>query len=124
MKYLLIQLLILFLSVILLLYFFSLSYFLPLESDVLNWYNISTVLLISFFLSESFFSLFFYLIEKFLTCSIREFPLYFRSLKWGIGLALCVVVSLMLSLLNIIPLFYAFILSAIILGILNIFKIF
>lgn len=124
MKYLLIQLIIGISSVILLLYFFSLSYFLPSEGEILNWYNISTVLFLSFLLSESIISLIFFLTEKFLTCGLREFPHIHRSLKWGVGLAFAIVISMILSLLNIIPLFYAFALSAIILIILNILKIF
>lgn len=124
MKYLLVQISILILTVILLSYFFSLSYFLPANNENLNWYNISTVLFLSFFLSMSVSSIFFYIIEKFLTCGLREFPNYSRSVKWGIGIGFCVVISLLMSMFNIFPLFYAFTISVIILIILNIFKIF
>lgn len=124
MKYLLAQIFIGILSVILLSYFLSLDYFRPIADGLPNWYNISTVLFIVFFLTESLFSILFFSFEKFLTCGLREFPYHTRSLKWGIGIGFCCVLSLLLSMFNIFPLFYAFAISAIILIILNIFNIF
>lgn len=124
MKYALTQFGILIASVIILIYFFSLEYFVPLSSGNINWYNLSAVLFCVFFFFEATISLFFFLTEKFLTCGIKEFPPHFRSLKWGISIAFCIVLSLLLSVFNIIPLFYAFLISVIILIIFNLFRIF
>lgn len=124
MKYALTQFCILILSVIILIYFFSLEYFVPLSSGNINWYNLGAVLFCIFFFFESFVSLVFFLVEKFLTCGIKEFPDHFRSLKWGISIAFCIIISILLSIFNIIPLFYAFLISVIILIIFNLFRVF
>lgn len=124
MKYLLSQLLILILSVIILLYFFSLEYFLPIKDGIFDWYNIFLVIFFIFLSVQSIVSIVFFLSEKFLTCGIKEFPRINRSLKWGIAIGLCSTLSILFSIFNILPLFYAFSILVIILIILNIIKIF
>ncbi|MCC7289712.1 hypothetical protein IT417_00440 [bacterium] len=124
MKYLLTQAGIAVLSVILLLYFFSLSYFVPLEQGNINWYNVVTVLFLVFFFVESVVATIILLIEKFLTCGWKEFPHHSRSLKWGIGIGFCAILAMILSMYNVLPIFYGFTSSAIILYILNILKVF
>lgn len=124
MKYLFLQLATLFLSVILLLYFFSLDYFIPIRNGAYDWYNIIMVIFLLFLLVESSISTVMYVLEKFLTCGIKEFPDHYRSLKWGVGIAVCLIFSIILSIFNVFPLFYAFFVSVIILIILNIIKIF
>jgi hypothetical protein len=123
MKYLLVQLIILLLSVIILLYLSSLSYFLPYLGENINWYSVSIILVNIFFLTESFFSLLIFLIQKFLLYEKSEFPPFSVSLKWGIVISFCVIISLFLSIFNIIPLIYALISWAIILIVIYLLKI-
>lgn len=124
MKYIITQLSISIISVIFLLYFFSIEYFVPKSSEVVNWYNISFVLLLIFLISQSIVSVIFFLVEKKLTCGVNEYPNYTRSFKWGIILSICLILSLLLSIFNVIPLLHALLISSIIVVVFNILKLF
>ena len=123
MKYLLAQLILLVLSVIILLYLGSLSYFLPYLGGNINWYSVTIVMICIFVLTEAFFSLLIFLFEKYLLYEKNEFPPFANSLKWGIVISLCVIISLFLSIFNIIPLIYALVSWGIILIVIYLLKI-
>ncbi len=88
MKFLFTQLVLLITSVIFLIYLFSLDYFLPYNfGNEVNWYNLSTVLILLFIFIQSFISLTIFLTQKFLAYSWSEFPNFKVAMKWGIIIA-------------------------------------
>jgi hypothetical protein len=119
MKYLITQLFILILSVGFLLYLLTLQYFHPLTGININWYNTITVVPLLFLATQSFVSLGLFLIQKFLSYGWKEFPRPTFSLRWGIGVGVCLVVAIFLNIFNILPLVYGMPACTIILVILN-----
>jgi hypothetical protein len=119
MKYIVTQLFILISSVIFLLYLLSLAYFHPMGEASINWYNTITVLGILFLIAQSFVSLLFYLFQKFISYGWKEFPRLTFSLRWGIGMGVVLVISILLNIFNVIPLVYGLPACTIILVILN-----
>ena len=105
MKFLLTQLSILIICVAFTLHLFSLDYFLPIDArSELNWYGISTVLFLLFMIAQSLISLTVFLTQKFLAYGWKEFPDYRNALKWGLGLALSIVIALLLNAFHILTL--------------------
>lgn len=105
MKFLLGQIFITIISVVSLLYLFSIDYFTPLNSQGnLNWYGISTVLFLVFLLAQAIVSLAVFLTQKFLAYGWKEFPNPWVSLKWGIGLSFSLVAALLLNAFHILTL--------------------
>ena len=119
MKYLITQLFILISSVGFLLYLLTLPYFHPLTGVNINWYNAVTVISLLFLATQSFVSLALFLTQKFLSYGWKEFPRNTFSLRWGIGVGVCLVVAIFLNIFNILPLVYGMPACTIILVILN-----
>jgi len=110
MKYFLSQIIIFILSVIFLLYLFSLDYFLPFDAgENLNWYNISIVLFLLFLSLQSVISLGVYFLQKFLAYGWKEFPDFRNSFKWGIGLGISIVVLILFNALDLLIIQWALI---------------
>ncbi len=121
MKYLLTQLLLLFLSVILLYYLSTVSTFLPqLANNNIDWYNVGITLLLLFLLTESFVSLVIFLIQKFLAFGWREFPNYRFSFIWGSIVGVSLVVGILLNIFNLLLFPFGSILTFIVLLLINI----
>lgn len=90
-----------------LLYLASVGDFVPLDINGLpNWYNVLTVLVIFFFLIQSVVSLGIYLVQKFLTCGVKEFPSSRNALKWGFILSFLMIVVIVLNLFHIVSLLW------------------
>lgn len=102
MKFLFTQLVLLVTSVIFLIYLFSLDYFLPYHSgSEVNWYNLSTVLILLYILIQSLISLTIFLTQKFLAYSWSEFPNSKVAMKWGIIIATSFVGGFILNVFSI-----------------------
>ena len=98
MKYIVIQLIILFWSVIFMYYLSSNYFFLPISAKGdLNWYNVGIVLTLVFLFVESLVSVGIFIIQKLWKRKIRREITYYSSLKWGIGLAFAVILMLLLN---------------------------
>lgn len=102
MKYLLIQLITLIVTVILLYYISTLPYFYPETIDgEPNWYNIFYGLLLLFLVLESFISIAIYLVQKFTIYGRKEFPDKNFSIKWGLIISSLIIVLLLLNIFHI-----------------------
>ena len=101
MKFLFIQGVLFLFSVTLLLYLFSLEYFIPISDGIINLYNVSTVLILLFILSQSLVSLIIFLIQKFLAFRWSDFPHHGVTLKWGLIISGSFIVGLILHIMGI-----------------------
>jgi hypothetical protein len=116
MKYLLLQLLFLLFTVMILIYFISQVKFIPLtETGTPDWYNISTVLFLLFLLLQSIISLTIFLVRKFLTCGLKEFPSSRGAIKWGILSSFLFVIVLVFNIFHIVSILWGAIVAALIL---------
>ena len=89
MKYLVIQIIILFFCVTFLLFLFQQEDFLPIKEDGgLDWYNIVSTLFFCFLLLQSILGFVFFSIQKIFTCTLKEFPNPQFALKWSIVISL------------------------------------
>jgi hypothetical protein len=105
MKYLFLQLFIVFLSAMFLLFLFQQKDFIPFDNEsTLNWYNIVAVLFFLFLVVQGFVSILFFLGQKFLTCGIREFPNISFSLKWGILISVLMIFVVIMNIFHILNL--------------------
>ena len=103
MKFLFLQAFIIFISAIFLLFLFGQDNFLPLNSkENVDLYNVSSVLIFFFFLSQAFFSILLFLFQKFLTCGLKEFPPFNTSLKWGIIVSLLIILIVILNIFHVV----------------------
>jgi len=98
MKYVIIQTILLLLSVIFLYYFSTKGYFLPLDSNGKPlWLNISLVMSLIFITTQALFSILITFIQKRLFFGKKEMPPIFSSLKWGMGIAICLIMVILLN---------------------------
>jgi hypothetical protein len=105
MKYFISQLVLLIMSVIILYYLGTLTYFKPQNSDSsLNWYNLITVLTLLALAAESVVSIATHILLKVFIYGRKEHPPVFRSLKWGICAALLVPILFLLNIFHILSL--------------------
>lgn len=103
MKYLLTQSVIFLSTVGALLYFFSLDYFVPIDSQGNpNWYTVLIVLFLLFLFAQSLISLTVFIIQKLVAFGPKEFPNYRVSLRWGLGIGVGIVTVLLLNTLNLV----------------------
>lgn len=102
MKFLFVQVISLIISVTFLLYLTSLEYFLPYTSQgLVDYYNLTTVLILLFLAVQSFVSLIIFLFQKFLAFELSEFPNHSHALKWGLIIAVSLVAGILLNLFDI-----------------------
>lgn len=109
MKFLITQILLFILSVGMLLYLMLQSFFVPQIDSVIDWYNVASTLALIFLLIQSFISLSVFIAQKLIAYGRREFPNHLPALRWGLGVALVAVISLLLGIYSIISPVYAFI---------------
>ena len=120
MKYLLFQIVVIFLAAMFLLFLFQQESFLPVDSSGnINWYNLSSVLFFIVLLAQGSVSLVLFLFQKFFTCGLKEFPSYGLSLKWGIIVSFLFILVLLLNIYHVVN----FLWGAIIAGLLILFLI-
>lgn len=119
MKFIFTQIVLLSLGVTMLLYLMSLNSFVPFFEGGVDWYNLTTILLLLFTTIQAVVSLPIFLFQKFSLFEKGEFPKPHIALKWGIGVGICLIISLLLSIYSIIPLAFGFTALIIVLVILN-----
>ncbi len=114
MKYILVQLFILIITVILLKYLLGLEYFVPINGDdQLKIYNVTVVLVILFFLAQSILGLIVYLTQKFIAYGLREFPNIRIAVMFSFTFSLVFILSILSNILGILDFGYSFILISI-----------
>lgn len=123
MRFIFLQTFIIFLSVIFLLFLFGQEHFLPFDKkENIDWYNVFSVLIFLFFFIQSLFSIILFLFQKFLTCGLKEFPVFNTSLKWGILIALLVILIIILNIFHIVSLAWGLVIIFAIIAILLLIK--
>ena len=123
MKFLSLQVFIIFTSAIFLLFLFGQEHFLPFDDvEKIDWYNVSSVLIFAFFLMQGFFSISLFLFQKFLTCGLKEFPAFNTSLKWGILISLLIILIVILNIFHIVTLVWGLVIIIIIVALLLLIK--
>ncbi len=124
MRYIFFQIFIVFLSAMFLLFLFDQESFLPFDLDRnIDWYNVSSVLFFLFLSLQGIFSIILFLIQKFLTCGLKEFPPLNMSLKWGIIISILIVFLLILNVFHIVNLAWGLVILLLLLVLLVLIKI-
>lgn len=105
MKYLLSQGLLLILSVIVLLYLFTVEGFLPVDrAGKENWYNISTVLILLFIATESLVSIVITVVLKAFILGRNGIINNFWVTKWAVAVSIALTLLILLNIFNFLPL--------------------
>ncbi|GEM_PF-3417501 len=107
MKYLIIQIIIFFFCSIFLLFLFQQEDFVPVQEDgVLNWYNVFSVLFFLFLLLQSTLGIVLFVVQKFVTCKLKEFPKPHFALKWSFVISLLLLLITLFNMFHIIDFFW------------------
>jgi len=123
MKYLFLQTFVSFLGAMFLLFLFMQKDFLPFDNQgLVSWYNVSAVLFFLFLFTQGLLSIVIFLFQKFLTCGIKEFPPFGKSLKWGLLISILLVFILILNLYNIINILWGAVILVLIILLLTLIK--